>query len=414
MSDAFSRRTALAGAAAVLASPTVQTQAQTAGLALVIGNSKYQWESSLPNVRRDAPDIAKRFQALGLKTELVQDAGRDAMRKAIDAFTASARGANFAALYFAGHGAAWGKTTYLVPADADLASPGAVDRLIAVDALQTGMEAASHRLLVFDNCRNNPADGWRQREAAQQASTRDAGPPPAPNTLILYSTAPGRIALDGPAGENSPFAAALLRQLDGASVDLRALPATLRRELLLASEGRQVVFDQNTYAQPFVLKGLAGKAAAPVRSGWAADPSKIVELPNAYAYVQQSRLDVPAGLVAHRAAAGSPHAQKVGAFRFDTTTPQGGTVPAILIVLSVDEQAGAEIILAFRFQGRPIWRFTQAPYAGAKLNVTTRDQGPRFEFSWSDATGGSVTVYPPEASGRSGQPFNGKFSRLDG
>ena len=31
-----------------------------------------------------------------------------------------------------------------------------------------------------------------------------------PNTLMMYSTAPGRIALDGPAGQNSPFAAAVL------------------------------------------------------------------------------------------------------------------------------------------------------------------------------------------------------------
>jgi len=33
----------------------------------------------VPNVRRYAPDIAKRFQEFGLKTELMQDAGRQAM-----------------------------------------------------------------------------------------------------------------------------------------------------------------------------------------------------------------------------------------------------------------------------------------------------------------------------------------------
>ena len=153
-----------------------------------------------------------------------------------------------------------------------------------------------------------------------------------------------------------------------------------------------------------------------MRSGWAADPSKIVELPNAYAYVQQSKLDVPAGLVAHRAAASSAHARKVGSFRFETTTPQGGTSPGLLVVLSVDEQQGAEMIIAYRFQGRPIWRFTLAPYVGDRINVTTRDTGPRFEFRWSDAAGGSMTAFPPDGGGggRAINPFSGRFTRLDG
>jgi hypothetical protein len=335
------------------------------------------------------------------------------MRKAIDAFVAGARGANFAALYFAGHGAAWGKDTYLVPVDADLANPNAVPQLVSVPAIQTGMEAAANRLMVFDNCRNNPADGWRQREAADSAGTRFAGPPPAPNTLVLFSTAPGRVALDGPTGENSPFAAALLRQLDAASIDLAALPATLRRELLLATQGRQVLFDQNTFRQPFVLKGPAGKSAGPARSGWAADPSKLVEFTNGYAFVRQHSLEMPAGLVGHRAAAGSRHAQKVGAFRFETKDPTNTTVPALLVVLSVDEQEGAECILVMRLSGQGGWAFRRVPYAGDNLNMLVRDNGPRLEFKWSDANSGSATTYPPER-GRAAPPFTSKFQRLDG
>lgn len=65
------RRTLLAGTASLLASPAIVRAQGTNGVALVIGNSKYLWEASLPNVRRDAPDIAKRFEQLGLKTELL-------------------------------------------------------------------------------------------------------------------------------------------------------------------------------------------------------------------------------------------------------------------------------------------------------------------------------------------------------
>src|SRR5476649_2277670 len=129
------RRGVLAGAAGLLAAPAVVRAQGTSGVALVIGNSKYRWEASLPNVKRDAPDVAKRFQALGLRTELLQDAGQDAMRTAADKFALAARGANLAAFYFAGHGASWDKDTYLVPEDADLSNPTTVQSLLPVRAV---------------------------------------------------------------------------------------------------------------------------------------------------------------------------------------------------------------------------------------------------------------------------------------
>src|SRR5471030_294714 len=166
MGHGIGRRTLLAGAGGLLASPAiVRAQGQAAGVALVIGNSKYKWEASLPNVKRDAPDVAKRFQALGLKTELLQDASQDAMRAAIDTFASTSRGANLAAFYFAGHGASWDKDTYLVPIDADLSTPSVVQSLIRVPSISAAMKDAANRLLVLDSCRNNPADGWRQLAA---------------------------------------------------------------------------------------------------------------------------------------------------------------------------------------------------------------------------------------------------------
>ena len=413
-------RRGLLGAAGglVLSASATRAQAQTAGVALVIGNSKYHWEAPLPNVRRDAPDITKRLQAFGLKTEFLQDVGRDAMRQAIDRFTAASRGANFAAFYFAGHGVALGKDTYLVPVDADLSDPKAVATLIPVASVSTGIEAAVHRLMVFDNCRNNPADGWRQKEAELAASIGSLleATPTSPNTLTLYSTAPGRIALDGRAGENSPFAATLLRQFDNPSVDLQGLPAIMRRDLLIATEGRQVLFDLNSYAGPFVLKGAPGKAATASRSGWANDPSKIIELTNSYAFAQQQTLRLPPGLIAHRPPGNSPHARKVGAFRFESSIPGGGgTVPTALVVLSAEETEAAEVILAQRLRGRGGWRFVRSKLSGDTLTYETRDRGPRFVFKWSDANSGSVTIFPPEQSGgRTPPPYNSRFTRLDG
>src|SRR5471032_2279615 len=114
MGHGIGRRTLLAGAGGLLASPAiVRAQGQASGVALVIGNSKYEWEASLPNVKRDVTDIATRFRALELKTELLENLRRDAMNAAIARFAEASRGANFAALYFAGHGVYWAGKSYI-------------------------------------------------------------------------------------------------------------------------------------------------------------------------------------------------------------------------------------------------------------------------------------------------------------
>ena len=202
----ISRRRLLGTAAAcALSAPAVRAQKADMGVALVIGNSKYQWEAQLPNVRRDVPDIAKEFETLGLKTELLQDAGLDATRQALARFRSAAQGARFAAFYFAGHGVASQRDNFLVPIDADLGADSIIDKVLHQSAVMEALKGASNRLAVFDACRNNPSGG-----SAQRATERAAAVNPEilagrladmPNTLMLFSTAAGRIALDGPAGD---------------------------------------------------------------------------------------------------------------------------------------------------------------------------------------------------------------------
>ena len=165
----LSRRTLLAGATAVVGAPSIVRAQGQNGVALVIGNSKYLWEAALPNVKRDAPDVAKRFQALGLRTELVMDADRKTMLAAIGKLKAGALGASFAAVYFAGHGVSWEKADYLVPVDADLSNPASLKALIHTRDFYESVNPAAHRMVVLDNCRNNPSDGWRQTEAERRA-----------------------------------------------------------------------------------------------------------------------------------------------------------------------------------------------------------------------------------------------------
>jgi hypothetical protein len=393
----------LAGTACLLAAPSIVRAQGRNGAALVIGNSKYQWEAPLPNVRRDAPDVARHFEALGLKTQLVEDADRNRMIAAVETFKANLSGADLGAIYFAGHGAQWVKDSYVVPIDADLSTPNATGQLVSIASINQGMSGARHRLMVFDNCRNNPADGWgelaTQRAAVVNPDVRLQTPPP-PNTLVLFSTAPGRVALDGPPGQNSPFCAMLLRELEAPSIDFQALPAQLRRDLLVATEGKQVMWDRSSYTASYQISGTRGLKETVARSSWG-DPSRIVELGNAYAFAQQAGLLLPPGLIAHRPAANSRDALKVGSYKFNAQT-QAGRIDQILVVMSVDEGHTAECILATKSDVTPLWRFVTADIKGANLEYTPRDGGAHFTFAWNDANGGFLNERR-EANGKSGK-----------
>jgi hypothetical protein len=421
------RRALLAGAVSLAISPALRAQPQSAGVALVVGNSKYQWEASLPNVRRDTPEIVRAFQALGLKTEFVQDVGKNGFQQALERFAAAARGAKLAVFYFAGHGATWENEAYIVPADADLADPRTVSGLTPVHSVIASMKEAANRLLVFDSCRNNPADGWKQRATAEARSTTVNAAVLAarePNTLVLFSTAAGRIALDGPPGDYSPFAAAFLRELDSESIDLQALPARLRRRLLIATTGRQVLWDHNTYLQPFPLRRLAGTTFNSrhlgTDSGRGSNLLDIVELGNAYSYAQQLGLPFPPGLVGLRPRDGSPHARKVGSYKFTAggIHPGGRSyfpVPAVFAVLSVAGNVVEVVVSTPRLwksdRWEKQWRYLTEPLSGNGFSTLPGEELVKVDHIWTGEDGGTYS----QAFVHGNAPmFTSRFTRLDG
>ena len=79
--------------------------------------------------------------------------------------------------------------------------------------------------------------------------------------LRQHFAAPGRAALDGPAGQNSPFAAVLLRRLAGKSFDLAGLNPLIRRDLLIETEGRQLMWGDHTFSQKYEVRGPAAAKA---------------------------------------------------------------------------------------------------------------------------------------------------------
>ncbi len=408
------RRTLLGSAGGLLAAPALVRAQGVNGVALVVGNSNYKWEAPLPNVKRDVPDIARTFQALGLKTELREDLGHGALKQAIEKFAEASRGARFAAVYFAGHGVWWKGLTYLVPVDVDVSGEKAVDNLLSRSVVLASTKGASGRLIVFDNCRNSPYGGWRQREARASAfvsTTLAAEVLVDPNILWLSSTAPGCVALDGPPGQTSPFAAALVQELSVPSVDMQTLPANIRRRMLQATEGRQLTHELSTYEAPFLL-GAAGKQpAGNYRASH--DPSRIVELNNAYNVAKQMGEFLPPGLIAYRPPNGSPDVDKVGAYKSEIMQEaRPGVwvpVPAIFVVLSVPDSNSAEMIFASKRWvngvSSSVWRYFPAKNVGNALTFTLVEGSPDQQFKWRDRNSGTFSPSPAV------KPF--PFTRLD-
>jgi hypothetical protein len=297
-----------------------------------------------------------------------------------------------------------------VPTDGDLSTPENLKKMLQTFHFGKATGQAAVRMLVIDACRNNPADNWRQREAIDSAMGNGAqaiGPPNPPNTRLIFSTMPGRTALDGPPGDNSPFCAALLRQLSPGSVDLDRLPAALRHDLLLATQGRQVMVDYGQLERPFQLNGQAS-ASAPRNPG---NPARVVELTGAYAQAQKTGLTLLPGLVAYRPAANSPDASKIGSYSFTL----GNGQPFVFAVLSVEDPKNVDVLVTMNGKVGTVWRLTYGQLNGDTMEVSASDGGARFVFKWANAGAGTVSLYPgQQASGANAQLQSGKFTRLDG
>ena len=80
-------------------------------------------------------------------------------------------------------------------------------------------------------------------------------------TLIGFSTQPGNVARDG-AGRNSPYAEALLRQMEGTEGDINAVLINVRNQVLQTTGGRQVPWEHSSLTRQFHFRQAAPTPSA--------------------------------------------------------------------------------------------------------------------------------------------------------
>lgn len=223
------------------ASPPQRAQAavpRVTARALVIGNGTYTSFGRLPNPKNDATAMAAKLRSFGIEVDLVVDADRDTLIRALSSYSSKAAGSDVNILFYAGHGVQVDGVNYIIPTNmrADNITAGYVKLSgIALNATLDYLPART-RLVFLDACRDNPVSrslgGTRSGGATGLAPVAAAS-----GTMIAYATRDGATAEDG-AGAHSPYTAALLAHLD-APQDISLVLRQVRQTVMRSTSGRQ-------------------------------------------------------------------------------------------------------------------------------------------------------------------------------
>jgi uncharacterized caspase-like protein len=227
--------------------------AEETRVALVIGNGNYVGVPPLSNPARDSAAVARTLQSLGFKTVQAElDLKFDAMRRVLRDFTALADKADWALVYYAGHGVEVDGVNYLIPVDARLRTDKDVTfEATPLDQVLLSIEGARKlRLVILDACRDNPFLRQMTRAITTRSISRGlARVEPEGGTLIVYAAKAGQVAYDGD-GETSPFVTSLIRRMTEPGVEINKLFRLVRDDVLNATGKRQ---------EPFVYGSLPGE-----------------------------------------------------------------------------------------------------------------------------------------------------------
>jgi uncharacterized caspase-like protein len=214
--------------------------------------------SELANPHNDANAIAASLRNIGFDSvTLVGDATREKLVDSLRSFAMEADSADWAVVYYGGHGIELNGQNYLIPVDAKLT----FDRDVQFETIPLGqvlgtLEGARKlRIVLLDACRVNPfVQQMRKTEASapteldpgspQDFSTRSIGRGLARvevrtgPTLVVFAAKDGQTALDGD-GPNSPFTVAMVQRIATPGVEINKIFRLVRDDVMEATAGRQ-------------------------------------------------------------------------------------------------------------------------------------------------------------------------------
>jgi len=210
-------------------------------IALVIGNGHYP-DASAPLTQsiNDARGLTAALRRNGFDVDVIEDASKDDMTRAVARLKARVKPDSVVMLFFGGYGIQVGRESYMIPVDAAIWKESDVRRnAVSVESVLEVMKenGACAKLVVLDASRRNPY------ERRFRGFSHGLAPIAAPdNALILSSATPGRVADDGK-GANSVLVTELLTNINTEVDKASGAEAVFNRTRVAisrASDGEQV------------------------------------------------------------------------------------------------------------------------------------------------------------------------------
>jgi uncharacterized caspase-like protein len=207
-------------------------------IALVIGNGHYpDANEPLSQPINDARALTTTLRQDGFDVDMVEDATRDDMERAVARLKSRLKPDSVVMLFYGGYGIQIGRESYMIPVDATIWKESDVRRNgVSVESVLDAMkeQGACAKLVVLDASRRNPY------ERRFRAFSHGLAPISAPdNALILTSAASGQV-VDDSDGQYSVLVTELLNNLNAQSDAAEAVFNKTRVAVSRASNGVQV------------------------------------------------------------------------------------------------------------------------------------------------------------------------------
>ena len=229
---------ALDAAKAVAAEQAPGAATHASRIALVIGNGHYpDANAPLTQPINDARALTAALRHNGFDVDVVEDASKDDMSRAIGRLKSKIKPDSVVMLFFGGYGVQVGRESYMIPVDAAIWKEADVRRDgLSIESVLDVMkeQGARARLVVIDASRRNPY------ERRFRTFSHGLAPITAPdNALILTSATPGKVA-DDSQGHYSVLMGELLQNLDAQTAGVETVFNKTRVAVSRASDGEQV------------------------------------------------------------------------------------------------------------------------------------------------------------------------------
>jgi uncharacterized caspase-like protein len=227
----------LDAARAVATAQTADASKPASRIALVIGNGHYpDANAPLGQPINDARALAVALRHHGFDVDVIEDASRDDITRAVDRLKGKLRPDSVVMLFFGGYGIQAGGESYMIPVDATIWKEADVRREgVSIESVLDVMkeQGACAKLVVIDASRRNPY------ERRFRAFSHGLAPITAPdNALILTSATPGKVA-DDSSGATSVLVTELLNNVKEQAA-IEAVFNKTRTAISRASDGEQV------------------------------------------------------------------------------------------------------------------------------------------------------------------------------